>query len=251
MLPSLSPARYGFRPQRGAGGSPGEGSNSGNPPNKGGPYKEDYRYSTWPEYRYKVAGKRKGHKVRIDPVLHPDPRAAWQRLFDQPFASFEPVAAKRSKAAPVLPKDMLPPAPRLHADIFGTNRRDPDAPPMPIAPLQFRTGSGHDIRYWPDDGHGQPILMRSVLPPRPKAATLAREAPKPAEPELDVDDLRAEVGISPFSFRREMERACYRRMTEKEREGAALDWLIKKVGPERVNVAARDIWARRLFEMAA
>jgi hypothetical protein len=32
---------------------------------------------TWPRYRYRLAGKRKGSKVAIDPARHPDTAAAW------------------------------------------------------------------------------------------------------------------------------------------------------------------------------
>jgi hypothetical protein len=186
----------------------------------------------WPEYRCGAAEVRQGYKVHIDPALHRDARSAWERRWGAPLDSFEPVSAKPEPRR-LKPEALLPAAPSVVSDILATPRRGPDAAlPWPIAPEQYRIGSGLEVRRWPDDGQGSPILMKL----RPRAIPAKRP-----EPVFTVDDLRARAGVSPFAMKNAMGRARYRNLKGEARERAELEWLMNKVGREKVASIARDM----------
>jgi hypothetical protein len=139
-------------------------------------------FATWPRWRYRVSGKKRSHTVMVDPVAHPDPRRALETALQQPLDLFELVpngaavarkrAARRNKSPPISqpaeaillhPGAVFPPAPGIVSDIFGTDRRDPTAPPLPIAPLQVRIGGNRLVRHWSGARGEQPISIRSAV----------------------------------------------------------------------------------------
>jgi hypothetical protein len=188
---------------------------------------------SWPVYRFKASGSgRRSQLVAIDPSLHPDPRAVWEARVGA-LESFELVDQKRRGAPCLHPKAMLAPAPELSSDILAIDRRDPASPPLPIAPLQVRTSTGHSIRYWLDAGAGQPILIRST-PSHPAPALKQSPLPRPPrrEPLLDLEDICQQAGIPELAFRNAMSRPRYRKMHPVERERAALEWMVQMIGGE-------------------
>lgn len=188
----------------------------------------------WPVYRYKAIGADRSHLVAIDPVLHPQPREAWEDRLGRALFSFQridrPTAGKSDEACPPLAL-RLPRAPSIVSDIFGTDRRDPAAAPFPTAPLHVRTAAG-DVRFWPAENEGRPILARTPPPP-PQAPAV--------EPVLSVELIRAHLGISTFAFKNHMGKSRFRKLTGADRERAAVQWMTLKVGREQFISAVRAL----------
>lgn len=201
----------------------------------------------WPVYRYKAVGAKRAHPVAFDPTLHPDPREAWTARLGKPLDLFKKIERPNmpGRSGLVASEDRLggppvvrpPAAPLVASDLFGTDRRVSGAPPLPAAPMHLKTDAGH-VRFWPDGGEGQPILLRSVSKPDQVAPN---RPPPVAEPLLTVDDIRAHVGVSVFALKTAMGRSKYRKLQGEERERAAIRWLTVKVGREQFIAAVRDL----------
>lgn len=116
------------------------------------------------------------------------------------------------------------------SDIFGTDRRDPTAAPFPAAPLHVRTAAG-DVRFWPSENEGRPILARTLPPHRPLAA----------EPVLTVELICDHLGISRFSLKNHMGKSRFRKLPGTDRERAAIRWMTLKVGREYFITAVRAL----------
>ena len=193
----------------------------------------------WPSYRYRVDGDRRSHVVAIDPSLHKDARSAWAARLGKSLAIFEQI--ERPAAAELgAPGDQVdgPPiirlqrAPSIVSDIFGINRRDPAAPPLPAAPLHVRTHAGH-VRFWADGGEGQPIVMRSKPAPT--------ESRAPAEPLLTIEAISRRLGISSFALKNAMGRSRYRKLAAEDRDRAAIRWMTLRVGRDQFLSAVRSL----------
>lgn len=201
------------------------------------PYKDIYirpegmfrGIGSWPLYRYKGAGARKSHLVALDPVLHPDARAAWESRTGA-LSSFEPIgqpptaAGSETYPSPLL---WLSRAPSIASDIFGTDRRDPSAPPFPAAPTHLRTLAG-SVRFWPREEAGEPIVALS----RPV---------KHAAPLLTVEAICEALGISQKALQYQMARSRHRRLTPEQQERAAIQWMTLKVGREQLVSVVRRL----------
>lgn len=187
----------------------------------------------WSLYRYKIAGSRRSHLVAVDSSLHADCAAAWSDQLGKTLDLFEPLGdAAEPPAMESCPPLLLhlPRAPSIVSDIFGTDRRDPDAAPFPAAPLHVRTAAG-DVRFWPAENEGRPILARELSPPRPLAA----------EPVLTVELICDHLGISRFSLKNHMGKSRFRKLPGADRERAAIRWMTVKVGREQFIAAVRGL----------
>ncbi|KGT77152.1 hypothetical protein MA20_21305 [Bradyrhizobium japonicum] len=188
----------------------------------------------WSLYRYKIAGSRRSHLVAVDQALHPDGAKAWSDRLGNSLEIFERVGeAIQPPAAESCPPLVLrlPRAPSIASDIFGTDRRDRAAAPFPTAPLHVRTAAG-DVRFWPAEDEGRPILARTRLPPRPAGA---------AEPVLTVESICDHLGISRFALKNHMGKSRFRKLIGADRERAAIQWMTLKVGREQFVSAVRAL----------
>lgn len=188
----------------------------------------------WPLYRYRIAGSRRSHLVSIDPTLHSDRAAAWSDRLGKALDLFEPIGeGGEPRAAESCPPLILrlPRAPSIVSDIFGTDRRDPTSAPFPAAPLHVRTAAG-DVRFWPAENDGRPILARALPPHGPLPAP---------EPVLTVDAICDHLGISRFALKNHMGKSRFRKLPGAERERAAIRWMTVKVGREQFIAAVHAL----------
>ncbi|MCC8945438.1 hypothetical protein H8A97_10075 [Bradyrhizobium sp. Arg62] len=186
----------------------------------------------WSLYRYKIAGSRRSHLVAVDQALHSDCAKAWAGRLGKALDLFEPVGeATEPPAAETGPPLVLrlATAPSIVSDIFGTDRRDPAAAPFPAAPLHVRTAAG-DVRFWPVEDDGRPILARTLPPPKPVA-----------QPVLTVEVICDHLGISRFALKNHMGKSRFRKLPGAERERAAIRWMTLKIGREQFITAVRAL----------
>lgn len=187
----------------------------------------------WPLYRYRLEGSRRAHLVAIDSALHPAAREAWAERLGRPLELFEavdrPNAVEQAETCPP-PVVRLAKAPSIVSDILGIDRRDPAAPPFPVAPLHVRTRIG-TVRHWPRADAGKPLLA------------IVR-APAPPEPLLTVETICDHLGISRFALKNHMGKSRFRKLIGADRERAAVQWMTLKVGREQFISAVRALAER-------
>lgn len=187
----------------------------------------------WPIYRYKAVGANRAHTVAVDPALHPAAREAWAARLGRPLELFEavdrPNAVEEAETCPP-PVVRLAKAPSIVSDILGTDRRDPAAPPFPVAPLHLRTRIG-TVRHWPHADAGKPLLAIVRAPVTP-------------EPLLTVEAICDHLGISRFALKNHMGKSRFRKLIGADRERAAVQWMTLKVGREQFISAVRALAER-------
>lgn len=168
----------------------------------------------WPRFKYRLDRARRSHEVAVDPVAHPEPRKAWEHRLGRPLAAFEAIAAPKvpaAAAATVAPSS--PPMVALSATADQPAAFSATVTPPLAAPTT-----------------GAPMTSRAVT--------------APAHPTFTVQQLAAAVGVSSFALKNTLERTRYRRLPTADRDRAAIQWLVLKVGRGRFFTALRELEAK-------